>query len=147
MTRKDAENLYEWLTNTYPRNYKDADARRDATTVDNLATVFAKAPFADVLTEYKRVMARQKNEPHPSEILAALAHDRKATHKVEPGETAYEALKRNPKYAEIERAYGERATRRAAKLCQHASINELQFHLQYDIPCREGDFLHRKENR
>ncbi len=41
MTRQEAEYLYGWLENTYPRNYRDADLRQKATTIDNLAKVFA----------------------------------------------------------------------------------------------------------
>lgn len=148
MTRQEAADLYAWLTNSYPRNYKDANERRAATTIDNLAKVFTKKTYKDVMAAYERVYATSKNEPHPSEVLAALNHERRRSEpQAAPAETPYEALKRNPKYAEVERAYGERATRRAAKLCQRASISELQFHLQYDIPCKEGDFLHRKADQ
>lgn len=138
MTRQDAYNLYLWLENSYPRNYREADERRKATTIDNLAEVFRYNAFADVLAEYKRVYATQKNEPHPSEIRAAIKSE---TRKAVKAEDPLEVLKRHPKWDEMCRAYGERACRRAAKLCvETASIGELRFRLENDIPCTEKDY-------
>ena len=139
MTRREASDLYGWLADTYPRNYKDADQRRIATVIDNLARVFAGNPFRDVLAEYQRVLMYQKTEPHPSEIRKALKGEvRAAVQRDDP----YEVLRRHPKYAEMELAYGERACRRAAKCCtETASIDELKFRLENDTTCREGDFL------
>lgn len=130
MTRQDAANLHDWLRNSYPRNYKDETERQYATAVDNLADVFRYNAFADVLAEYKRVYAMQKNEPHPSEIRAAIKTEaRKAVKAEDP----LEVLKRHPKWDEMCRAYGERACRRAAKLCvETASIGELKFRLEND---------------
>lgn len=130
MTRQDAANLHDWLRNSYPRNYKDEGERQYATAVDNLADVFRYNAFADVLAEYKRVYATQKNEPHPSEIRAAIKSE---TRKAVKAEDPYEVLKRHPKWDEMCRAYGERACRRAAKLCvETASIGELKFRLEND---------------
>ena len=130
MTRQDAYNLYLWLENSYPRNYREADERRIATTIDNLAEVFRYNAFVDVLAEYKRVYATQKNEPHPSEIRAAIKTEARRTVKAED---PLEVLKRHPKWDEMCRAYGERACRRAAKLCvETASIGELKFRLEND---------------
>ncbi len=139
MTRQEAEYLYAWLENTYPRNYRDVDLRQKATTIDNLAKVFAHNTYKDVQAEYERVFANQKNEPHPSEIRKSIkAEVKKAVQAVDP----YEVLRKHPKYAELEMAYGERACRRAAKLCvETASIGELKFRLERDTSCREGDFL------
>lgn len=138
MTRQEAEYLYGWLENTYPRNYRDADLRRKATTIDNLVKVFAHNTYKDVQTEYEQIFSRQKTEPHPSEVKARIKGERK---KVVQQEDPYEILKRHPKYAEMERAYGTRAIRRAAKLCvEKASIDELQFRLERDTDCREGSF-------
>lgn len=130
MTRQDAANLHDWLRNSYPRNHKDETERQYATAVDNLADVFRYNAFADVLAEYKRVYAMQKNEPHPSEIRAAIKTEaRKAVKAEDP----LEVLKRHPKWDEMCRAYGERACRRAAKLCvETASIGELKFRLEND---------------
>lgn len=130
MTRQDAANLHDWLRNSYPRNYKDEGERQYATAVDNLADVFRYNAFTDVLAEYKRVYAMQKNEPHPSEIRAAIKTEaRKAVKAEDP----LEVLKRHPKWDEMCRAYGERACRRAAKLCvETASIGELKFRLEND---------------
>lgn len=130
MTRQDAYNVYLWLANSYPRNYKDADERRKATTVDNLAKVFAHNTYKDVIEEYERVYGMQKNEPHPSEIRAAIRTEARQAVKAED---PYEVLKRHPKWDEMCRAYGERACRRAAKLCvETASISELRFRLEND---------------
>lgn len=130
MTRQDAANLHDWLRNSYPRNYKDEGERQYATAVDNLADVFRYNAFADVLAEYKRVYATQKNEPHPSEIRAAIKSE---TRKAVKAEDPLEVLKRHPKWDEMCRAYGERACRRAAKLCvETASIGELKFRLEND---------------
>lgn len=130
MTRQDAANLHDWLRNSYPRNYKDETERQYATAVDNLADVFRNNAFVDVLAEYKRVYAMQKNEPHPSEIRAAIKSE---TRKAVKAEDPLEVLKRHPKWDEMCRAYGERACRRAAKLCvETASIGELKFRLEND---------------
>lgn len=130
MTRQDAANLHDWLRNSYPRNYKDETERQYATAVDNLADVFRNNAFVDVLAEYKRVYATQKNEPHPSEIRAAIKSE---TRKAVKAEDPLEVLKRHPKWDEMCRAYGERACRRAAKLCvETASIGELKFRLEND---------------
>lgn len=130
MTRQDAANLHDWLRNSYPRNYKDETERQYATAVDNLADVFRYNAFANVLAEYKRVYATQKNEPHPSEIRAAIKTEARRTVKAED---PLEVLKRHPKWDEMCRAYGERACRRAAKLCvETASIGELKFRLEND---------------
>ena len=130
MTRQDAANLHDWLRNSYPRNYKDENERQYATAVDNLAEVFRYNEFVDVLAEYKRVYATQKNEPHPSEIRAAIKSE---TRKAVKAEDPLEVLKRHPKWDEMCRAYGERACRRAAKLCvETASIGELKFRLEND---------------
>lgn len=138
MTRQDAANLHDWLRNSYPRNYKDEGERQYATAVDNLADVFRNNAFVDVLAEYKRVYATQKNEPHPSEIRAAIKSE---TRKAVKAEDPLEVLKRHPKWDEMCRAYGERACRRAAKLCvETASIGELKFRLENDIPCTEKDY-------
>lgn len=140
MTRQEAEFLFGWIRNSYPRNYRDADPRQTATTVDNLAEVFSPYTFQDVLAEYKRKFASQKTEPHPSEIRAALRGE-KEEKRAEGVEDPYETLRKHPKWDEFCNAYGERATRRAAKLCvQTGSIAELKFRLEYDTPCREGRF-------
>ena len=130
MTRQDAANLHDWLRNSYPRNYKDETERQYATAVDNLADVFRNNAFVDVMAEYKRIFATRKNEPHPSEIRAAIKTEARRTVKAED---PFEVLKRHPKWDEMCRAYGERACRRAAKLCvETASIGELKFRLEND---------------
>lgn len=130
MTRQDAANLHDWLRNSYPRNYKDENERQYATAVDNLADVFRNNAFVDVMAEYKRIFATRKNEPHPSEIRAAIKTEARRTVKAED---PLEVLKRHPKWDEMCRAYGERACRRAAKLCvETASIGELKFRLEND---------------
>ena len=132
MTRQDAYNVYLWLANSYPRNYKDADERRQATTVDNLAKVFANYSYQDVIEEYERVFAMQKNEPHPSEIRAAIKGETKKR-TARATDDPLTVLRRHPKWDEMCRAYGERACRRAAKLCvETASIGELKFRLEND---------------
>lgn len=138
MTRQEAEYLYGWLQNTYPRNYRDADLRQKATTIDNLAKVFAHNTYKDVQEEYERVFANQKNEPHPSEIRKAIKTE---TRKAVKAEDPYEVLQRHPKWDEMCRAYGRRACRRAAKLCvETASIDELKVRLENDTPCTEKDY-------
>lgn len=130
MTRQDAANLHDWLRNSYPRNYKDENERQYATAVDNLADVFRNNAFVDVMAEYKRIFATRKNEPHPSEIRAAIKTEARRTVQAED---PLEVLKRHPKWDEMCRAYGERACRRAAKLCvETASIGELKFRLEND---------------
>lgn len=130
MTRQDAANLHDWLRNSYPRNYKDENERQYATAVDNLADVFRNNAFVDVMAEYKRIFATRKNEPHPSEIRAAIKTEARQAVKAED---PLEVLKRHPKCDEMCRAYGERACRRAAKLCvETASIGELKFRLEND---------------
>lgn len=141
MTRQEAANLHDWLRNSYPRNYRDEDDRQYATAVDNLADVFKYNTFPDVMAEYKRVYAQQKNEPHPSEIRRAVKAERKTAKKEREPDEAYEALRKNPRYAEYERAYGVRACRRAAKLCvETATLDELKFRLDHDISCTEKDY-------
>ena len=133
MTRQEAANLYGWLKATYPRNYKDADARQEATTIDNLSKVFAHESYMDVQTEYERVYATQKNEPHPSEIRAAVRRDKRETRTAVAQEDPYDVLRRHPKWGEFCEAYGERECKRAAKICtQTASIGELKFRLLYE---------------
>lgn len=130
MTRQDAANLHDWLRNSYPRNYKDENERQYATAVNNLADVFRNNAFVDVMAEYKRIFATRKNEPHPSEIRAAIKTEARQAVKAED---PLEVLKRHPKWDEMCRAYGERACRRAAKLCvETASIGELKFRLEND---------------
>ena len=140
MTRTEAEYLYGWLENSYPRNYRDADLRRKATTIDNLAKVFAHDTYKSVQEAYERIYAAQKNEPHPSEVRANLRGETKqraAAPEVDP----YEVLRKHKKWIEFCMAYGERTVRRAAKLCvETASIGELKFRLEHDTPCREGSF-------
>lgn len=130
MTRQEAANVYAWLRNTYPRNYRDVDPRQEATTIDNLAKVFAHNAYKDVQEEYERVFANQKNEPHPSEIRRAIKTEaRKTVKAVDP----YEVLRKHPKWAEMCQAYGERECIRQAKLCvETASIGELKFRLERD---------------
>lgn len=141
MTRQEASDLFGWLKDSYPRNYAEADVRRVATVIDNLVDVFAHYAYKDVVAEYKRVFRNQKNEPHPSDIRRALKAERPIGKKqLEPDE-AYEILRKQPKYAEMEMAYGERACRRAAKLCvETATIGELRFRLDHDLPCTETDY-------
>lgn len=130
MTRQDAANLHDWLRNSYPRNYKDENERQYATAVDNLADVFRNNAFVDVMAEYKRIFATRKNEPHPSEIRAAIKTEERRTVKAED---PLEVLQMHPKWDEMCRAYGERACRRAAKLCvETATIGELKFRLEND---------------
>lgn len=130
MTRQEAEYLYSWLENTYPRNYRDADLRQKATTIDNLAKVFAHNTYKDVQAEYERVFANQKNEPHPSEIRKAIRSERK---KLVQAVDPYEELRKHPKWDDMCRAYGERTVIRQAKLCvETASIGELKFRLERD---------------
>ena len=132
MTRQEAEFLHGWLRNSYPRNYANADARQLATAVDNLADVFATYSYQDVLAEYKRRYATQKNEPHPSEIRAAIKSETKrqvATATEDP----LTVLRRHPKWDEFCMAYGEKEVIRQAKLCvETATIGELQFRLERD---------------
>lgn len=140
MTRKEATDLYGWLKDSYPRNYKDADARRTATTIDNLAKVFGPYTYREVQEAYEKVFMYQKNEPHPSEIRATLRGEREEL-RAEGVEDPYEMLRKHPKWAEFCNAYGERAVRRAAKLCvQTGTCSELKFQLEHDTPCREGRF-------
>ena len=130
MTRQEAEYIYGWLENSYPRNYRDADLRQKATAIDNLTKVFAQFTYADVQAEYERIYATQKNEPHPSEIRRAIKTEaRKTVKAVDP----YEVLRKHPKWAEMCQAYGERECIRQAKLCiETASIGELKFRLERD---------------
>jgi len=133
MTRQEAANLYGWLKATYPRNYRDADLRQEATTIDNLADVFGAFQYVEVIAEYKRTFKQQKNEPHPSEIRAAVRRDKRETRTAVAQEDPYDVLRRHPKWAEFCEAYGERECKRAAKICtQTASIGELKFRLLYD---------------
>ena len=130
MTRQEAEYLYGWLQNTYPRNYRDADLRQKATTIDNLAKVFAHNTYKDVQEEYERVYAFQKNEPHPSEIRKAIKTE---TRKLVKAEDPFEVLQRHPQWDELCRAYGYSEVKRQAKLCvETASIGELKFRLERD---------------
>ena len=132
MTRQEAEYLYGWLQNTYPRNYRDADLRQKATTIDNLAKVFAHNTYKDVQEEYERVFASQKNEPHPSEIRAALKQETRQTvarASVDP----LQSLKQHPEWDQLCRAYGEKEVKRQAKLCvETGTIGELKFRLERD---------------
>lgn len=134
MTRQEAEYVYGWLENSYPRNYRDADLRQKATAIDNLTKVFAQFAYAEVQAEYERIYSNQKNEPHPSEVRANLMRggDRRqsaAAPEVDP----YEELRKHPKWDQMCHAYGERECIRAAKLCvETATIGELTFRLRYE---------------
>ena len=140
MTRKEAADLYGWLKASYQRNYRDVDARTMATTIDNLSKVFARDQYTAVQAEYERIYGLQKNEPHPSEVKANLRGEREQV-KAEAKADPYEVLQKHPKWFEMCEAYGERACRRAAKLCtQTATVGELMFHLEHDIPCREDKY-------
>lgn len=140
MTRQEAEYVLGWLRASYPRNYKDMDARQAATMLDNLTKVFAHNTYREVQAEYERVYGMQKNEPHPSEIRAHLSGETRKQMTAAAADP-YEKLQRHPKWDDMCRAYGERACRRAAKLCtETAGIHELRFRLETDIPCREGRF-------
>lgn len=141
MTRKEAQELYKWLMAAYPRNYRNVDETTMAMQVDNLASVFYYLPLKDVLEQYKRTFGQQKNEPHPSEIRAALKDDTRRPAAAKAETDPYEILRKHPQWDEMCHAYGERACRRAAKLCTvTAGINELKFHLECDLQCREGKF-------
>ena len=130
MTRQEAEYLYGWLQNTYPRNYRDADLRQKATTIDNLAKVFAHNAYKDVQEEYERVYAFQKNEPHPSEIRKAIKTE---TRKLVKAEDPFEVLQWHPQWDELCRAYGYSEVKRQAKLCvETGTIGELKFRLERD---------------
>ena len=132
MTRQDAANLHDWLRNSYPRNYKDETERQYATAVDNLADVFRNNAFVDVMAEYKRIFATRKNEPHPSEIRAAIKGETKKR-TARATDDPLTVLRRHPKWDDICRAYGEKTVIRQAKLCvETATINELQFRLERD---------------
>ena len=132
--------MYGWLENSYPRNYKDADLRRKATTIDNLAKVFAHDTYKSVQEAYERIYGMQKNEPHPSEVKQSLRGEERQQREVAAVDP-YEVLRKHPKWDDICRAYGERTVRRAAKLCvETASFDELKFRLEHDTPCREGRF-------
>ena len=132
MTRQEAEYLYGWLENTYPRNYRDADLRQKATTIDNLAKVFAHNTYKDVQAEYERVFANQKNEPHPSEIRAALKGETKKR-AARATDDPVTALRRQPGWDMLCQAYGEREVIRQAKCCvETASMGELRFRLDRD---------------
>ena len=133
MTRQEAANLYGWLKATYPRNYRDADLRQEATTIDNLADVFGAFQYVEVIAEYKRTFKQQKNEPHPSEIRKGLKMDGGSIKTGYSPDEAYAKLRQHPKWYEFCMAYGERECKRAAKICtQTASIGELKFRLLYD---------------
>lgn len=130
MTRQEAEYLYGWLENTYPRNYRDADLRQKATTIDNLAKVFAHNTYKDVQAEYERVFANQKNEPHPSEIRRAIKAE---TKKAVKAEDPFTVLQRHPEWDQLCRAYGYSEVKRQAKLCvETGTIGELKFRLERD---------------
>jgi len=132
MTRQEAEYLYGWLENSYPRNYKDTDLRRKATTIDNLAKVFSDNIYREVQEEYERIYSIQKNEPHPSEVRANLREE-KTQRVAAPSFDPYEVLRKHPKWDEMCRAYGKRECIRMAKLCvQTGTIGELKFRLTYD---------------
>ena len=132
MTRQEAEFLFGWIRNSYPRNYKDADPRQLATAVDNLADVFSAHSYQEVLAEYKRRYATQKNEPHPSEIRAAIKGETKKR-TARATDDPLTVLRRHPKWDDICRAYGEKTVIRQSKLCvETATINELQFRLERD---------------
>ena len=132
MTRKEAADLYGWLKASYPRNYRDVDARTMATTIDNLSKVFAQDQYIKVQAEYERIYGLQKNEPHPSEVKANLRGETKpkaAAPEVDP----YEELRKHPQWDQMCHAYGERECIRAAKLCvETATIGELTFRLRYE---------------
>lgn len=130
MTRQEAEFLFGWIRNSYPRNYKDADPRQLATAVDNLADVFSSYSYQEVLAEYKRRYATQKNEPHPSEIRKAIKTE---TRKLVKAEDPFEVLQRHPQWDELCRAYGYSEVKRQAKLCvETGTIGELKFRLERD---------------
>lgn len=130
MTRLEAVNVYGWLRNSYPRNYKDVDPRREATTIDNLVKVFGNYSYKEVIAEYERVFANQKNEPHPSEIRRAIKAEEKQKVITELPEVI---LRRHPEWDMFCKAYGEREVIRQARCCvETASIGELKFRLLRD---------------
>lgn len=132
MTRKEAEFLFGWLSNSYPRNYRDMSDRTVATMVDNLAEVFSSYSYTEVLAEYKRRYAMQKNEPHPSEVRAAIRGETKQK-TARAIEDPLQNLMKHPKWDDICRAYGYNVVKRQAKLCvETAGMDELRFRLERD---------------
>lgn len=132
MTQNETKMLFEWLCNSYPRNYKALDQQQAQTAMDNLAYTFRGANFADVLAEYRHRYTTQKTEPHPSEIRAAIKGEQRR--QIAKAETdPLEKLKQHPKWFEFCQAYGEREVRRQAKLCvETGTIDELRFRLERD---------------
>lgn len=136
MTRMEAINLLGWLKDSYPRNYAGADERRVATILDNLARVFANEPFGAVLEEYQRVYCQQKNEPHPSEILAGIKNKKGPAQRSMAGpdpEAIYEKLKQDPEYDQLVHIYGKYMVRRMALICtQYGTMAELKWRLMFE---------------
>ena len=132
MTLNETKMLYEWLSNSYPRNYKNLDQRAAQTALDNLAYTFRGYAFQDVLAEYRHRFTSQKTEPHPSEIRAALKQETRQTvarASVDP----LQSLKQHSEWDQLCRAYGEKEVKRQAKLCvETGTIGELKFRLERD---------------
>lgn len=137
MTRNEAINLFGWLKDSYPRNYAGADERRVATILDNLTRVFAQEPFGAVLDEYRRVYCQQKNEPHPSEILAGLRNQRGPVVRGLEGpdpEEIYAKLQKHPEYDQLVRIYGKLEVRRMALIStQFGTMAELKWRLMNEV--------------
>lgn len=132
MTQNETKMLFEWLCNSYPRNYKALDQQQAQTAMDNLAYTFRGANFADVLAEYRHRYTTQKTEPHPSEIRAALKGETKKR-TARATDDPVTALRRQPGWDMLCQAYGEREVIRQAKCCvETASMGELKFRLDRD---------------
>lgn len=130
MTLNETKMLYQWLSDSYPRNYKTLDQRGVSTAIDNLAYTFRGCSFPEVLAEYRHRFTSQKLEPHPSEIRAAIRQEAKQQ-TVKAAEDPLQALKRHPEWDQICRAYGYNIVKRQAKICvETGSIAELKFRLQ-----------------
>lgn len=128
MTRNEVVMLWDWLSKTYPRNYKNMDPAAVEISMDNMAYAFKGYTFPAVMAEYRHKYLVSKTEPHPSEIRSAIkAEVKQATKREDP----YEVLRRHPKWDEFCRAYGNKECVRQAKICvETATVDELKFRLE-----------------
>lgn len=136
MNTQETALLYEWLSASYPRNYKGLSEAEQKVRLDNLMYTFRKNSYADVINTYRRLYTEQKTEPHASEVLTAIRNKAGTPERGTDGpdpEAIYEKLKQDPEYDQLVNIYGKYMVRRMALICtQYGTMAELKWRLMFE---------------
>lgn len=133
MNTQETALLYEWLSASYPRNYKSLTEAEQKVRLDNLMYTFRKCSYADVINTYRRLYTEQKTEPHASEVLTAIRSKAGPVARSLEGpdpEEIYAKLQKHPEYDQLVRIYGKLEVRRMALIStQFGTMAELKWRL------------------